>query len=366
MRVKGMNTYVACLLVWACAFSAIGSESEEARKSCPGSFTQLNQWPVVLIPKRVLLIPLLSKNRDANENEHWAEQPAALLADFYRRRFQAKVVLLHNVHTWDDYYFEVERLVARQTETFDRIILIGHGGFDGPVLKKTEILKSLTVNGSEGIVAYATETQPGKQQIFSLTYDISGNKSFSAYIAEHWCDLAQMDADAAYQRLYDLKKRLLPIDGACYDRYCAALQSALLTDETDRTVRLEFCRDICRGPLFLLKTREEIRPERFLRFADSLNALSGKHGLVFFGECNPGTAAPESAAQGDDSPGFLVQSELLGGPYNTYVHMFAHVSRRVAAGPIGESSAEDVVRRIVTLESGDRQHYLCIAAPATP
>lgn len=364
MRIHGIKASFVVFLLWACALSSYGSEHD--RLLCAGNFTNLNQWPVVQRPKRVLLIPLLSKNIDSNENERWPERPAALLADFYRRQFQAEVVWLRNIHTWDDYYLEVNRLLPQQTTAFDRVIFIGHGGFDGPVLKKTEILQHLTIKGSEGIVSYATETQPGKQQIFSLTYDVSKNKIFSAYVADFWRDLTQMEPDDATRRLDEMKRRLQPMDSACFERYCESIRLAPARDEADKNIKMNTCQDICRGPLFLLKSQEEIRPERFFLFADSLNSLVGRDGLVFFGECNPGTTASDRISAWDSPPGFLVQSKAVGGPYKTYVHMFADASKRVAAGPIGESSADDIVKRIITLETNGHQHQLCIAAPIPP
>src|SRR5574341_1229072 len=114
MRVHGIKAKASLMffLWWACALGSYGSEHD--RLLCAGNFTNLNQWPVVQFPKRVLLIPLLRKQDDSNENERWPERPAALLADFYRRRFQAEVVWLRNIRTWDDYYFEVNRLLPQQ------------------------------------------------------------------------------------------------------------------------------------------------------------------------------------------------------------------------------------------------------------
>lgn len=365
MRVYGIKAKasLAVFLLWACALSSYGGEYD--RLLCDGNFTNLNQWPVVQFPKRVLLIPLLRKKPDTNENERWPERPAALLADFYRRRFQAEVIWLRNIRTWDDYYLEVNRLLPRQARSFDRVIFIGHGGFDGPVLKKAEILRNLTIKGSEGLVSYATESQPGKQQVFSLTYDFAKNKLFSAYIADHWRDLTQMEPDEAARRLDEMKRRLQPMDSACFERYCASIRRVPVQDETERNIRMDTCQDICREPLFLLTSQEEIREERFFHFADSLSSLVGRDGLVFFGECNPGTP-PDRNSAWDSPPGFLVQSKAVGGPYKTYVHMFADASKRISAGPIGESSADDIVKRVITLETNGHQHRLCIAAPIPP
>lgn len=46
-------------------------------------------------------------------------------------------------------------------------------------------------------------------QIFSLTYDVSKNKVFSAYVADSWRDLTQMDPDDATRRVDEMKNGLV-------------------------------------------------------------------------------------------------------------------------------------------------------------
>lgn len=358
----GIRAALAVFLLSALALNSYAGDHD--RELCAGNFTNLHQWPVVQVPTRVLLIPLIHRKAGTNENERWPERPAAMLADFYRKQFGAKVVWLRNIRSWNDYYREVDRLTPQQASVFDRVILIGHGGFDGPILKETEVLKKLTIKDSEANVIYTSESQPGQLDVFSLTYDVSKNKVFSDYVANNWRALTEMDPDEAAQRLDEVKRRSQPLDTACYRRYCAELSSAPAQDAEERRVRMHTCEDICRGPLFLLKIDHTIEPERFYLFAEHLSSLAKPKGLVFFGSCNPGSKAPE-----DDSewnyPGFLTESKALGGPYRTYVHMFADASKRVSAGPIGNSSADDIVERIKRLETRGHQHNLCIAGPAS-
>jgi hypothetical protein len=47
-----------------------------------------------------------------------------------------------------------------------------------------------------------------------------------------------------------------------------------------------------------------------------------------------------------------------------YVHLVSTVTGRVTAGPIGDSSAEDIVNRVIMFESGRPQYNLCIVEPA--
>ncbi|MDO9138760.1 MAG: hypothetical protein Q7U38_00330, partial [Methylobacter sp.] len=101
-----------------------------------------------------------------------------------------------------------------------------------------------------------------------------------------------------------------------------------------------------------------------LHFADSLNSLTSEDGLIFFGACNPGSAAPIKMIEKDET-GLLINSPLAGGPHKSYVHLVSAATGRITAGPIGNSSAEDIVNRIVMFENGRSQQYLCIVAPAT-
>jgi hypothetical protein len=58
----------------------------------------------------------------------------------------------------------------------------------------------------------------------------------------------------------------------------------------------------------------------------------------------------------------LINSTLAGGPFQSYVHLVSSTTGRVIAGPIGESSAEDLVNRIILFETNQPQHYLCVVS----
>jgi hypothetical protein len=308
-----IKNVVLCLSLWIFAF---GSQAEENHgRASNGCFTNLKQWPAVKVPKRVLLIPLLNKSNHSSECERWPEKPAALLQNFYRRQFQAKVMWLRNVHHWADYYREIDRLLAQKQMSFDRVIFIGHGGFDGPILNSTEVRGGIAKNGSEGVVSYETERQPGILQIFTLTYNVSKNSMFSTYVAGAWRELVKLEPDAAEERLFEMKKRFVPMDAACFASYCTVIRPVSGEDEAIRKIKLQTCEDICRGPLFTMETHEEIEPERFFRFAGSIGLLAKKDGLVFFGGCNAGSALTEDVPGWDSPPGYLLQSVAVGGPY---------------------------------------------------
>jgi hypothetical protein len=65
-----------------------------------------------------------------------------------------------------------------------------------------------------------------------------------------------------------------------------------------------------------------------------------------------------------DETELLINSTLAGGPHQSYVHLVSAVTGRVTAGPIGDSSAEDIVNRVIMFESGRPQYNLCIVEPA--
>jgi hypothetical protein len=155
---------------------------------------------------------------------------------------------------------------------------------------------------------------------------------------------------------------LQPLDYACFQNYCSADRLAT-SPEDQRGYRLELCERICREPLFEQKTSVDISPERFFHFTKSLSSLASSDGLIFFGACNPGSAAPVKVLEKDETE-LLINSNLASGPHKTYVHLVSTVTGRVTAGPIGDSSAEDIVNRVIMFESGRPQYNLCIVEPA--
>ena len=358
-----MNSVSIRFLVFLLLFSicASGVYSDENHSiSCRYFYGRLSGLKLQQPPKRVLLVPLLSRDSYTNENSRWSEQPARTLETFYRNRFNAAVKQLRNVWSWTDYYQQVERMV-QLSPLFDRVIFISHGGFDGPVLRDAVFWQDLQVTGSKGKLLQLSESQPGLKNVLSITYDTTKNRIFSDYMASHGPDLAQMNFSDIWHLLTGLEKHLLPLDSACFQRNCSPDRIATMLGE-----RLEYqlylCELFCRESLFQLKTSVEISPERFFHFTKSLSSLVTKEGLIFFGSCNPGSAAPEKVVAHDETE-FLINSTLAGGPHQSYVHLVSSATGRITAGPIGESSAEDIVNQIIMFETGRPQHNLCIVAP---
>ena len=164
--------------------------------------------------------------------------------------------------------------------------------------------------------------------------------------------------------LQDKVMQLQPLDTACFDRYCSADKLTATSKEIYEN-RLRICEHICRKSLFNLKSTVEISSERFHLFTSTLSSLTTPDGLIFFGACNPGSAAPKELPKLTGAEK-LINSTMAGGPYSTYVHLVSSVTDRVTAGPVGESSAEDIVDRIVLFETNRPQRYLCIVAPTQP
>lgn len=304
-------------------------------------------------PQRVLIVPLLRKMKDSAESERWPENPAARIAALYRDTYRAQVVWLREVREWEDYYDQIDGLL-RQSAIFDRVIFVGHGGFDGPILNQAVFRQSFEANARGGVLSRGIETQPGVQQSLAITYDTPSNPAFSDYIATHWRELLALDTDPV-PILSDLEARLQPVDASCSNR-CLAEASAAGVD------RLAACDSICRDALFTTRWALEAAPERFWLFADKLRSLVAARGLILLGFCNPGSMAYEGEHTWD-SDGLLVHSSLAGGPHETYVHLLAAATGRTAAGPIGKTSADDIVARIGMLERSRFQRYLRIVAP---
>lgn len=305
-----------------------------------------------------MLVPLLRRNPGTNESERWPEVPAASIEDFYRRRFRAEVVWLRDVRVWNDYFRQVGPWLQGPAR-FDRVIFIGHGGFDGPVLNQEVLKQERAVTGTKVKVYRAADSQPGVQQVLTFSYDTAQNRAFSEYLEAHWQELVQAKPADAFEILTRLEHRFQPLDRACFQRHCSAAQLADAPDEAARDIRLRVCESVCRDPLFVLRSDERIAPDQFSRFANSLHSLTRPDGLVFLGQCNPGTVVVKNDVP-EDADGILIQSALAGGPYESYVHLLAAAARRTAAGPIGESSAMDIVDRIMMLENDRPQRYLCM------
>ena len=199
------------------------------------------------------------------------------------------------------------------------------------------------------------------KNVMSIDYDTKKNRLFSDYMASHWPELAPMKFADIWHQLTGLEKQILPLDNACYQRSCS---SDRLTARQGQQLeyQLYLCELLCRGSLFKQKTSVEISPDRFFNFTKSLRSLVTEDGLIFFGACNPGSAAPEKVVERDEID-LLINSTLAGGPHKSYVHLVSAATGRITAGPIGNSSAEDIVNRIIMFETSHPQRNLCVVAP---
>ncbi len=357
MRIKHL---IPLLLL--CSYAATVYSNDNHLRSCRSSYGKSGNLQLQRPPQRVLLVPLLSKEPHSTESPRWSEQPARILAAFYRKRFHAKVTQLRDVWSWDDYYRQVEP-IQQQKRPFDRVIFISHGGFDGPVLNNAVFWQDFQISADKGTLQQLSESQPGLENALSITYDPQKNRLFSDYMATRRGELKDLKSSTIWRRLKDLEKQIQPLDQACFKQYCSPIQ--LTTSPVQQhAYRLQLCEQICREPLFEQKVSVAISPERFSHFAESMTSLTSEDGLIFFGACNPGSAAPIKMVEKDET-GLLINSPLVGGPYNSYVHLVSAATGRISAGPVGSSSAKDIVNRIVMFENGRSQKYLCIVAPAT-
>ncbi|MDO9163065.1 MAG: hypothetical protein Q8N35_17510 [Methylococcaceae bacterium] len=323
------------------------------------SYSRLTDLNLQQPPQRVLLVPLLSKEPHSTEGPRWSEQPARTLEAFYRKRFNAKVEKLRDIWNWTDYYRQIEQM-AQQSQPFDRIVFISHGGFDGPVLTNALFEHELQVTGNRSKLVLFSEEQPGLRNVLSITYDTDKNPVFNDYLAAHWSEFVDMEPTDVWHQLKGLEKQVQPLDNGCFQRYCSPDKLPASPLEL-REAKLNLCELICREPLFEQKTSVEIYPERFFKFTKTLSSLVTSDGLIFFGACNPGSAAPVKLA--NDKIKLLINSTLVGGPHNSYVHLVSAVTGRITAGPIGSSSAKDIVDRVIMFESGHPQRNLCIVTP---
>ncbi|TAN49201.1 MAG: hypothetical protein EPN21_12735 [Methylococcaceae bacterium] len=345
--------------VWLLIILQLGLESAGAQEpSCTPAVNdaacdQLGATPDLLRPERVLIVPLLHKSENPDENERWPENPAAGIARFYRNAYQAQVEWLRDIRIWPDYYRQIDRL-TQQSATFDRVILIGHGGFDGLVLNAAAFRAALTVKTGVATLSRGIESQPGLQESVTITYDVTRNPAFSHYIAERWQDMLKPDADPV-REAEALEARMQPPHQNCVD-HC---RSDPATGGGDRNAACDW---VCRDPLFSAESIEKLAPERFLRFADGLRKLVAEGGLIVISSCNPGTIAKIGDHPGE-TEGMLVHSALAGGAHPSYVHLLAAATGRGVAGPIGKIGADDMTAFIAMLESHRPQRQLRLVVP---
>jgi hypothetical protein len=331
----------------------------EERQCQPGSAPAASTH--VRAPTRVLIIPLLRKDPDSQESERWPEHPAAQIEAFYRTRFSAQVTRLRDIRAWDDYYRKAGQVMQRSAR-FDRVIFIGHGGFDGPVLNGRVVQNALTVEGDDAKATRIIEAQPGLEENFTVTYNVSQNREFSRFMESNWKQLSRKDPADIRNILMTKEQRLQPLDTACLARQCSAATLTSIPNDADRDIKRTACESICRVPLFVSRSFDELGPERFQNFVRSLRSLVEPNGLIMLGMCNPGSSVPERESPWDVG-GTLVHSSLASGPHQTYVHLLAAATGRTVAGPIGKTSAEDVVERVTLYEERRPQRYLRIIAP---
>lgn len=312
-------------------------------------------------PRSVLLVPLLKGFEDESGSETWPNHPVAQLADFYRRRFHARTTRLLGVRTWNGFLEKAGRLWERG-ESFDRIILIGHGGLDGPILDEDMIVRERSEDGAEGRAVRTLEYQPGLVDTLTIRYDAAHNPAFAAALAQRWDELAGAEPGEVARTLRQLESRLEPPDAACVAHHCPPALLDAIPGEARREDKRRLCEWVCRHPLYELHQEERADPARFARYADSLSALARPGALIIIGSCNPGTGLPKT---GDlrDTGGLLPGSALAGGPHGTYLHLLASATGRFAAGPVGQASASDIVARIQRYETGDPPRDFLLVAP---
>jgi hypothetical protein len=361
-RVGGVLRKMALVLMFAYSAPMVADEAAWAgggSDSCREGYDHLLESGDLSRPSRVLLVPLLRADPGTDENENWPELPAASLTRFYQQRFQADVVWMREVRIWSDYYEEIDRL-TQEASMFDRVIFIGHGGFDGPILNGDVLQQKLRIERSENTMSRSAEMQPGLRQTLTITYDNQRNPAFGDYVTSHWQELMQMSNWDAVQQLHEQERQLQPLDQACFARNCPAEHLDAAGDAQNRQIRINACNVTCREPLFVWQPESRVDAGLFERFAKSLAAVVRTDGLIFFGSCNPGTVVSNTPDPWHKE-GSLSHSTLAGGPHQSYVHLAAAATDRNVAGPIGKSSARDIVDKVRLLESRAPQRSLCAA-----
>lgn len=362
---KSLWGKVLLLLLLLPLTSAWAIDEELTFEACQMDSTRKSHYDVSQYPRNVLLVPLLYNHPDVpRESEHWPEPYARTLANFYRGRFHANVTWLRNLRTWQDFYDQSSELIA-QGRQYDRIIFIAHGGFDGPVLRHDVLIETLDVQGEKGLAQKVTEAQPGNERVVSISYQASKNKAFNDYIHQNWRDLVNMPEGDMFRLLKQKHLEVQPVDQVCYAKFCSAQKLQSLSDE-EKSKRIASCEKVCRPALYEARNYERVSEDRFNLFAGSLSKLSNSDSLIFMGECNAGTDTPKQKDYWEIPPGIVASSNLAGGPHHTYIHLLSSATGRLVSGPIGKSSANDIVAKVIALENNHDQDKLCMVGPNNP
>jgi hypothetical protein len=344
---------------------------------------RISQQPgVVRQPRNVLLTPLLKKYYSGEKK--WMGDVAALrtataqLDAFYRGQ-GVTTTLVDNVWDWHDFATRFDD-IAKTGVTYDRVIFIGFGGYDGPMLTET----LLDASFEPGTYRRVASWQPGVEQINLITYDVAESSEFSDFVAAHRDDLLDVQTD-----FVSLVEGHVQVDetcvascvtqanqeaAACEPRCaqspsCAGLAPDLAADCRSGCVaecQQEYvdppasakCPAQCQHPTSYDRKEMTVLDEAgFDNFASLVRAVTSPAGLVILGHSNAATLV--DPAKGPR----LVEHTFHGGPHKNYVDLLADATGRFVTGPIGQTAWQDAVERIKRLEGDQQQHYLHIAKP---
>jgi hypothetical protein len=369
--------------IWVLALGC-GEAAAPDDATCGGSCDHLGQQTeIVRVPKNALLIPMLRKYASS---DHWKKDVGAFkdaaraLQQFYGSLGAA--VTVQEIWDWND-FIQRTNAIGAQGHPFDRVILIGHGAFDGPMLSDTVLEASF----EPGRLRKVTQYQPGDEFINVVTYDPDESAEFSAFVAANSARLL----DGQTSLISGLAEHL-GVDPACVDDChmreqqaheatcrptcdqrpsCVALTDDLKTDciagcmaectmEYLEDYVIGGCEDMCVTPRSYRVDSSEQRTEpEFDKFAAGLRAVTSPHGLVVLEHCNAATPVDPPG----ETPTYLSQHAFHHGPHRSFVELVADAAGRYAAGPIGTTSWDDAVKRVEALERDQDQHYLRIIKP---
>jgi hypothetical protein len=330
------------------------------------------------------MLPMLERktNGDPWQSEVSAFLNAARqLTQFYQAR-GAKVDTVPDVWTGTDLTTKLGALAA-QGRTYDRVISIGHGGYDGPALTH-EVLEA---SFEPGLLRRVSQFQFGNPTTVTLTYDPADSAEFSAFMAANETAFLSNDSNLAsalamhYGTDPSCVASCISHKGeareTCADACPGSPNCAMLPDDVRKDC-IAGCQVECRREHFddndpadcavqcmlprsyRYQVDADFVEARFDVYANVVQGVTAPHGMVVLEHCNQGThvAVP---ANGDVNN--LPQLAFHGGPHTSYVELMADAIGRFVGGPIGQTSWKDAIDRVEALEQDQDQRYFKIARP---
>jgi hypothetical protein len=374
---------VGCFLTAGCAVPGPSGDGPPEEPRAAAADGLADAPTVSRRANRVLLI-----TSDENEEDAGSfRQALSSLGVFYERRGAIAIRVIDDVTTVGELFDLFDELSATE-DPFDRVVLLGHGGFDGPVFdwETEESHFETDVESEDGSIVdelfIAGRYQPGARVTTTLQFRSEDLPELRTYLLEHGAPSHPfaLNEDLPPIREYVdglVTEQCLDLWRTACDQHCAqswessprAPDSDVIASCTEECMVDQHARRYCdfysidhAAPSAVadigaevtgtirLKSTDVRNPNAFERFASGLASVTRESGLIFLAHCNAATPPDEARAE----------SVHHG---NSFAHRVARASGRFVGAPIGLTAWHEIMGRIPSLERGNDQDVIRIASP---